>query len=243
MTCHVNDFIQIRNIENKRKPKAPQAWSRVNNSRLKLSGNLSISARADDTYRRQNRNVRFGHDKNSVATAIGINNSVIDVSGSTINISAFSRGQVTYAYGMLGSTLRTSGNDNKTINISAKTIFYGTDPAYGLSNSSIQTETGHDTINIEAKASGEKNKGWRQWSVVRLWTRKSSLSTGDGNDTINITVDADASYSIEATKIGQTAAEMEHQTAKHSDEAVIKEVRGGSLTQKLIPGLEMTELA
>ena len=50
-------------------------------------------------------------------------------------------------------------------------------------------------------------------------------------------------YSIEATKIGQTAAEIEHQTAKHSDEAVIKEVRGGSLAQKLIPGLEMTELA
>ena len=195
-------------------------WS---NQTINSTEDINITAHAEDRLRTRWAGWR---DKRSVAIATGAENTTITQSGINTTISAYAQAQETYAYGLEKSTLDLKGNNNKNVEISAKTRITGTyDPAWGIKDSRIVSSEGNDKLVISADAGVHETGQYRQsQSIKSFGSENSTISTGGGND--EVLISANSSYSRQMNRWGDRLNGRED--ARGTDWGAIEDVDNAS---------------
>ncbi|QNJ06496.1 hemolysin-type calcium-binding repeat family protein [Synechococcus sp. MEDNS5] len=157
------------------------------------NGNVQGTNGNQSFYEDLNINISSSNDW-GWAQAVGVTG-VINLFASRLNINTHASGADPWAYG-LSDALISATNQAAIINIDSSTLNNGwwDDPAYGSSNSTIQTGDYNDSIIINATASGE---AWKESTALHgsHTSNEFSIDTAAGNDTVSLKASGASSLS------------------------------------------------
>ena len=141
----------------------------------------------------------------TVASAVGVGDgSSIDTGAGNdvINVGAHARGDTTHAWAMRRSQID-SGIGNDRVTLTATTGAATFDPAYVMTDSTLNLDSGNDVVQLKAHASGTAST-----SVIGAYgVLNSTIDTGTDNDNITLLASAyNRSGDAEAIGLGQASS-------------------------------------
>ena len=121
-------------------------------------------------------------NRGGTAEAVGLDASDLATEGGDdrIRIQAHANGEYTYAWALRDSSLD-AGSGTNSINLSASTIAFGVDPAYGMDNSSIVAGADQDNLRINAHARGNT-----AGTIAAFGAVNSQIDLGGGDNKLEI---------------------------------------------------------
>ena len=139
----------------------------------------------------------------AVAVGVGDGSSIDTGAGDdVINVGAHARGDSTHAWAMRRSQIE-SGSGNDRVTLTATTGAANFDPAYVMTDSTLNLDSGNDVVQLKAHASGTAPS-----SVIGAYgALNSTINSGTDHDRISILASAyNRNGDAEAIGLGQSSS-------------------------------------